>query len=281
VVDEPREDQFKEQVAKALSDFEERSKTQLATTLAEVQSQRVISAEKFVTRAQIVLGMIAFMVTIVLALAGYIGIRSIFEQSAFEKKMQDGVKAVDAEKQQVDDQAQKAEQELAALQFQDQTLRAQLNDFETRFASLSMKGGLANASPTILQTPNRVVGVITLGGRNFGKKQGSLYAYVQEGSLFSASIQIESSSILRWTDKNLSVSLSDSDQTALFKMQHTVEVNASGGIASAPTLAPVLSPAMEFGTRPPAFLCFQVVTADSIASEYSAPIVWHYRSPQN
>jgi hypothetical protein len=263
--------QVEKRVAKALADIEERSQKQLAATLVEVQNQRVSKAESHAVTVTRLLGLYTAIVTVLFLFVGFVGVKSTIDLRNFESQTKAIADAVADKKREVDDEAQRAEQELTALRTQEQTLRGELYGFEARFADVKLKSGLASTSPIILQTPTKAVGWMTFEGRNFGKTQGTLYAYIQEGATVSAAVAIEPSSIRGWSDVHLSVFLSETDLASLSKAQSEIENNFLGGSTLG---ASGLNSTIQLGARSTPFLCFQIVTADARSSEWSSPIAW-------
>jgi hypothetical protein len=184
--------------------------------------------------------------------------------------MQQSAEAVALKKQEVESEVQKAEQALATLRTHQQGLEQDLSNLETRFANVREKSGLASSAPMILKTPNNAIGWMTLEGRNFGKNRGQLYAYLQEGTSVSTRIRIDQSSIQGWGDTRVSLLLSQPDLAELSKARSEIKPNLLGGVS------PLGVSNLTFPPQPreTPFLCFQVVTADARASEWSSPISW-------
>lgn len=263
--------QVEKLLAKAIGDFKEQSEKQLAATLAAVQNQRVIRAEQIADSFRTWLPLYFGIVTILFLFIGFVAVKNTLELGHSLGEMKQNVDAVADKKKEVDVEVQKAEQELAALRTHAQNLEGELAGFEVRFATVRLKSGLGSASPIILQSPTKAVGWMTFEGRNFGKAQGTVYAYVQEDTSVSATVTIDPSSIRGWSDTHLSVLLSQTDLASLSKAQSDLENNFLGGTTLGTS---ALNSSLQFRARSTPFLCFQIVTADARSSEWSSPIAW-------
>jgi hypothetical protein len=258
------EDPAEESFAEKLDRFEKRSEEHVDKVLSEVRNERIIRAEKFAGYMRTWLTILTPTITVAFIIAGMIGYRSFSDLESLKKQMQQSVDAVAARKQEVDDEVQKAEQQLTNLRGRQQTLDQNLSSLESRYANVKTKIGVASTAPIILKLPTRAVGWMTIEGRNFGKSQGQLLVLVQEGSSASEPIRVEQSSIHGWSDASISVFLSQADVAALSSARQYLSSATPGGIiTSFPTRAPE-----------PSSLCFQVVTADAKASDWSLPISW-------
>lgn len=266
----------------------------------DIQTERVHRAEKHTQYMRDWLALVSLVVTILFVAFGILGIRSYLDVRNFRTQMEADAGDVSAKKKEVDDAATKVKQLTAGLEDRVQALDTKLSGLEkrydliqTQFAKVesdvnrtkvgvqqnridttnlrSNLGGLAGADPIILEAPAAVGEQVpsTLGGKNFGKAPGHLFALVQpipsilgqSSPTSSSQIEIERSSILTWTDTSISFTLSSVDNANIRNI-------AGRG-------QQVLQyPGLQSSNFVTAFLSFAVENGSGKISGWSSSVLW-------